>query len=733
MSAKKWFFVGVVACLSFSLAIAGPPAVHPKTGEPLVIDCLRGTPAAIDGDLSDWPLTSLTPAVLDVTEQLNSGQASWTNADDLSGQFYLMWDDDNIYMAVVVKDDKLSMNKTGGNIWNADCVEVFFGTTEAVAVHAAPFQHYQYGFNANNQYWNWCNMDSAGQALPDYLKAASSKTGDGYICEAAIEYRRMPALQFAAGNAIGFHPVIDDTDDGDREIQMTWTSREAHDQSLGYGQFILSAAGPSGPNPLARSPNPKDGALVEEQWAEISWKPGYYAVSHNLYMGTNFADVNSGAASVFCGNQAAATTFIGFPGYPIPDGLVPGTTYYWRVDEVNAAEPNSPWKGPVWSLSMKPYTAYSPSPADGAEGAALNTKLTWTAGYGAKLHTIYFGENFDTVSTATTGGAMAGTTSYSPPGMKAGKTYYWRVDETNPPNTYKGQVWSFSTVGAVGTPYPANGAANGEMNPILTWKAGSVAASHQLYFGTDKDAVRKATATSPESKGTKALGAESYDPGLLTSGSTYYWRVDEVNATNANSPWKGPLWSFTTGNFLLVDNFEFYNNIDPPAAGSNRIFDKWTDGYATPTTNGALVGNELPPYAEQTIVHGGSQSMPMTYDNNRKYSEATKALTAGRDWTAQGVTELSLWFIGKSANSAEKLFVALNGTAVVYHDDPAAAQINKWTKWVIPLQSFASQGVNLSNVTSVAVGLGTRGNTTVVGGTGKMYFDDIRLNRPATP
>jgi hypothetical protein len=662
---------------------------------------------------------------------LYTGQTSWTNADDCSGQFYLLWDDDNIYMAVVVKDDKISMNKSGGDIWNADAIEVFFATTDAIATHTATI-HYQYGFNANNQKWNWCNMDGAGGVQPDYLQIASSKTGDGYICEASIEHGRLRSLQFAAGNAIGFHPVIDDTDNGDREIQMTWTSREAHDQSLGFGHVILSASGPTGPNPLARSQSPKEGALLEQTWGELSWKPGYYAVSHNLYISSSFADVNTGAPAAFWGNMAATNLFIGFPGYPIPDGLVPGTTYYWRVDEVNNANPASPWRGNVWSFSMQPYTAYKPNPADAAEGVALNARLTWTPGFGGKLHTIYFGENFDTVSSATSGGAMAGTPAYSPPGMKAGKTYYWRVDETNPPNTYKGQVWSFSTVGAVGSPYPANGALSAEMNAILTWKAGSVAASHQLYFGTDKDAVRKATATSPESKGAKALGAESYDPGLLASGSTYYWRVDEVNAPNANSPWKGPLWSFTAGDFLLVDSFEFYNNIDPPAAGSNRIFDKWVDGYGT-TTNGALVGNELPPYAEQSLVHSGKQSMPMTYDNNRKYSEATMTLSSNKNWTAQGVTELSLWFTGKSANSAEKLYVALNGTAVVYHDNAAATQINKWTQWVIPLQTFAGMGVNLSNVTSVTVGLGTRGNTAVAGGTGKMYFDDIRLNRPATP
>jgi len=250
MSAKKCLLVGIFTLLSVSLAIAAPPAEHPTTGEPLVIDCLRGTPDAIDGDLSDWNLEAMTPAVLDVVEQLNSGQDSWDGPEDCSGEFYMLWDDVNIYIAVVVKDEKLSMNKTDGNIWNADAVEVFFSTLNAVADHS---EHYQYGFNANNQRWNWCNMDGAGSTEPGYLQIASSVTADGYICEASIEYGQMPSLDFSAGNTIGFHPVFDDTDNGDTELQMTWTGREAHNQSLGFGHMFLSANSapePEDPNPV---------------------------------------------------------------------------------------------------------------------------------------------------------------------------------------------------------------------------------------------------------------------------------------------------------------------------------------------------------------------------------------------------------------------------------------------------------------------------------------------------
>ena len=486
--------------------------------------------------------------------------------------------------------------------------------------------------------------------------------------------------------------------------------------------------------PYALGPQPADGALVASTWTELKWSAGDFAASHDVYIGENFEDVNNGVGGTFRGNQTVASLFVGLgmPGDPYPGGLVPGTTYYWRIDEVNTAEPNSPWKGPVWSFSIPPKTAYSPSPADGAESIALSAKLTWTPGFGAKLHTVYIGTDFDTVNSATTGGTMAGAASYSPPSLKAGQVYYWRVDETDPPNIHKGPVWSFTTVGAVSKPHPSNGNIDAEMNAILSWTRATAAASHEVYFGTDKETVRKATATSPEYKGVKALGAESYDPGLLPSDSTYYWRIDEVNNTNAASPWKGPLWTFTTGKYLLVDDFEAYNDIDPPAAGSNRMFDKWVDGFGT-TNNGAVVGNNLPPYAERTIVHGGQQAMPLSYDNNLKFSEATLTLSSTRNWTAQGVTSLSLWFRGASTNAAEKMYVALNGTAVVYHDNANAAKMAGWTPWVIPLQAFADKGVNLANVTSISIGLGTKGSTAAVGGTGKMYFDDIRLYRPTTP
>ncbi|MHC4495310.1 MAG: LamG domain-containing protein, partial [Planctomycetota bacterium] len=473
--------------------------------------------------------------------------------------------------------------------------------------------------------------------------------------------------------------------------------------------------------PYASGPNPPVGTILTGTWANLDWRAGDFAVSHNVYIGDNFDDVNNGTGDTFIGNQMVTNLVVGFPGFPYPDGLVPGTTYYWRIDEVNDTNAASPWKGDIWSFSIPPKTAYSPDPADGAEFVDPNAIFTWTGGYGAKLHTVYIGNSFDDVNDAV-GGAPQGTTTFAPGPLESEKVYYWRVDEFDAFETFKGDVWSFTTPGAVGNPQPANGEVDVQMIATLSWTPADNAASHELYLGTDKDAVNNATTASPEYIGPKALGAESYDPGKLAWNTAYHWRVDEVYPAETV---KGLVWSFSTADFILVDDFESYDDV---GLASNRIFDKWIDGFGT-TDNGALVGNDLPPYAEQKIVHGGTQSMIYRYDNANKTSEATLTLVYPRDWTEEGVTKLSLWFRGGSANAAERMYVALNGNAVVYHDDSAVAQKARWTEWVIDLASFADQGVNLTNVDTITIGFGTKNSPAADGGTGTMYFDDIRLIR----
>ena len=588
-----------------------------------------------------------------------------------------------------------------------------------------------------------------------------------------------------------------------------------------------------GGDPLASSPAPADRTTHDDTWANLSWSPGAWAASHDIYLGTNMDDVKKGIGDTFIGNQASPFLVVGFPGFTLPDGLIEGATYYWRVDEVNEANPNSPWTGDLWRFTVAPKTAWKPSPPDNARLVSPEADLSWNAGKGGRMHTVYFGETFDEVDNATDGTRQLETT-YALDTLELGKTYYWRVDEFDGATTLKGDIWSFTTgdtsvggikgqywnnldlsgtpalsrtepgidynwggdapgpgvdaplysvrwtgvlsvpytetyifdanvysavrlwvddqllidnwmahhmsieyhgridleVGMVpivmeisnisgggygggavmmaelswsnpslekeiipqsalllpvwaGRPTPSNGAADVSQTATFRWDPGDEAAAHEVYFGTDASAL--------ESKGSQALGSEIFDPGQLESDTTYYWRVDEVNNTNAGSPWAGEVWSFTTAAYPVVDDMENYNDIDPAEVQSNNIFYAWVDGFDSPATNGALVGNEFPPYAEQNIVHGGNQSMPYYYDNAVGNSEATLTLTYPRDWTANGVNTLSLFFIGDPANAAEQMYVALNGTAVVNNDNPDAAQIATWTPWNISLQAFADQ------------------------------------------
>jgi hypothetical protein len=704
-----------------------------------------------------------------------------------------------------------------------------------------------------------------------------------------------------------------------------------YSRALTDAEILEVMAGAGADFPFASGPDPADGSIYPQTWATMSWRAGDFAVSHDVYFGENFDDVNNATrdSELFRGNQDLGTEFFiaGFFGYPYPDGLVNGTTYYWRIDEVNEADPNSPWKGPVWSFTVPPKTAYFPVPDDGAEFVDLDVRLTWTPGFGAKLHFVAFGEDFDEVSNAA--GTLTGSANYSPGPLQLAKTYYWRVDESDGLQTYKGDVWSFTTLGAVSGPNPADGAVDVKPSVILSWVAGAVAESHEVYFGTDADAVKNATKASPEYKGPKALGEESYDPGQLLLNTSYFWRIDEVNSVNPDSPWEGNVWSFTTGDYFVIDDFEDYNATD------NQIWFTWHDGlgagapgmpdYVPGNGTGSAVGDETTPsFMEETIVHGGGMSAPVWFDNNKqafaKYSEIEKKMTDQRDWTEQGVANLSLWFrgfpasvgsfaegpvgtytmtasgadiwnqadefhyayktltgigsivarvmsvdqtdnwakagvmireslepgskhamtvvtpaqgvsfqrrvetdgdssntdvtelvapywvkierdiagnftgsrsadgstwemigafeniqmganvyiglavtahnaaltcqavftnvtttgnvggqwmnqdIGIESNDAEPLYMAVSNStgtpAVVVHDDPAASTIDTWTEWVISLQTLVDQGIDLTNVDSLAIGIGTKDNTTIPGGSGKIFIDDIRLTQP---
>jgi len=260
--------------------------------------------------------------------------------------------------------------------------------------------------------------------------------------------------------------------------------------------------------------------------------------------------------------------------------------------------------------------------------------------------------------------------------------------------------------------------------PILTWEPGIYAVSHDVYFGTDPNAVRDADTitTSAEFKGNQVL--TSYDPGLLELGQTYYWRIDEVNETEPGSPWKGSVWEFTVADYISVDNFESYNDIAFGEEGSNLVYMTWVDGFENPTVNGATIGYVSGNSLETDNVHGGKQSVPLAYDNTTAtYSEATVSIDAlgiEKDWTKENLATLSVWFYGNPANPAsEQMYVKLNDAEALYD-----GQLNlaTWQEWSVNLADF---NTDLNNIATMSIGFKKAG---AIGNRGSILLDDIRLH-----
>ncbi|MBL7184918.1 MAG: hypothetical protein ISS70_01220 [Phycisphaerae bacterium] len=197
--------------------------------------------------------------------------------------------------------------------------------------------------------------------------------------------------------------------------------------------------------PTAGDPSPADGATLSDTWTNFAWSAGLDAVSHDVYIGDNLNDVTAGTGDTFLGNQAATSLIAGFPGFAFPDGLVLGTTYYWRVDEKQAD--GTTVTGPVWSFRVPGEKAENPDPADGTTFVELDVTLGWHNGFGVKLPHLYFGDNFADVEAGAPGtykGLVAGTT-YSAPSLATDTVYYWRIDEFDGFTTHTGDVWSFKT------------------------------------------------------------------------------------------------------------------------------------------------------------------------------------------------------------------------------------------------------------------------------------------------
>jgi len=247
-------------------------------------------------------------------------------------------------------------------------------------------------------------------------------------------------------------------------------------------------------------------------------------------------------------------------------------------------------------------------------------------------------------------------------------------------------------------PEPVDGATDVSVDSILDWRAGREAVSHEVALGTDAEALAVI----------ETVTDSQYSPGGLDLGTTYYWQISEVNEAEAISTWTGDLWSFSTQEFLVVDDFESYNDDD------NLIYESWLDGWVNET--GSTVGYLEAPFAEQTMVHGGKQAMPLFYDNTGgvSVSEADLTLSPGQNWTQAGVTTLVVNFYGSLENDAAQVYVKIDGTKVAGGGGTTMAL---WKQWDIDL---AETGAALQNVTKVTVGVEGSGS-------GVIYVDDVSL------
>ncbi len=305
------------------------------------------------------------------------------------------------------------------------------------------------------------------------------------------------------------------------------------------------------------------------------------------------------------------------------------------------------------------------------------------------------------------------------------------------------------------SPTPTNNATGVDATVSkLVWAPGNFAKKHDVYFGTVLADVNSATTASTGIYKNR-VDSNSFSPISLDYRKTYYWRVDEVNLTLAKV-WKGQVWTFTTSDHKVLEDFESYNNIDsntgvpydppynryPPATGS--IWKKWTDGFAKFAASGydsyaaGLSGSVI--YDSNTIRHGGLKSVKFTYDNDGTvvapgvewyppyYSEMEATPVVANMSSFKSIT---VYYLGALSNAAQKMYMELSdgtNTAIVYNPDANAVRKELWTAWHISLQAFKDNkpALNLSNITKIIVGIGNR-TSPASGGSGTVYFDDIGL------
>ncbi|MDI6787592.1 MAG: glycine-rich protein [Planctomycetota bacterium] len=184
------------------------------------------------------------------------------------------------------------------------------------------------------------------------------------------------------------------------------------------------------------------------------------------------------------------------------------------------------------SSTPPPAQVTSPTPSNGSTGRPNNQQLSWAAASGATSYDVWFDVlNPPEVYINTT------STTYTPGTLDYLATYYWRINSRNSSGLTIGNVWSFTTISApparVDSPTPSNNSTDRPINQQLSWGEASGATSYNVYFGTNNP---------PSNIGTNTT-SRTYNPGTLSPGATYYWRINSKDSTATTT---GTIWSFTT-------------------------------------------------------------------------------------------------------------------------------------------------------------------------------------------
>ncbi|MCF7973794.1 MAG: discoidin domain-containing protein [Phycisphaerae bacterium] len=390
--------------------------------------------------------------------------------------------------------------------------------------------------------------------------------------------------------------------------------------------WYLLNVNPAGP---ARDPKPAAGDVDVLRDGVLTWTPGPYPGTHNVYFGESYEDVNSMTAPTASGLTEASFT---------PGRLEFEKTYFWRVDEVNASPDKTVYQGKIWSFEVEPYSIQIPIDVNNATASTsapknlpgltvdgsglvgnahstisetmwlsampdlapwlmyefdrleeLDKMLIWNSnsasegfvGWGIKDVTIEYssdGVEWTALAEPTQLDRAPGLATFDTPQAVDFGGVSAKYVKLNIQNNWGGILMQYglSEVQFYGVPVharepiPASGSADVRPDAVVAWRAGREAGQHTVYVSDDANAVADGSATSISS----ATNSASLKPFDLAMSETYYWRVDEVNDAEATIVWAGPVWSLNTATSLIVDDFESYTNLSP-----DRPFQTWLDGY----------------------------------------------------------------------------------------------------------------------------------------------------------